>query len=247
MNRITVLFLVAFSPLCLVTSAIADTLHVVINSNFNGSFSKDSDSYQGWYVSTERGSTGTRVPANFDGTWQTTFQNTSFVLPAGSVVTSALESISYDPSSDPIYGTGYVYVASGRCMDPDLPCVAPTFEATVTSYLQLGSISWGPLNESGFPPGTSANAIVNGNTVSTGNMDILFYNLFGTVAGTVLTPGLNWQGYIGGVADITIPYTVTMDVQYTTPVPEPSAFVLSATGILGALGGIARRHFRKNT
>jgi hypothetical protein len=45
------------------------------------------------------------------------------------------------------------------------------------------------------------------------------------------TPGINWDGYIGDSGQVDIPYTVQLDVPYST-VSEPSTFVLLGTGIL---------------
>jgi hypothetical protein len=57
----------------------------------------------------------------------------------------------------------------------------------------------------------------------------------------VATPGYNWAGYIGAAGSVDLDYTIVVDVDYITPVPEPSSLLLLVTGIL-ALAGVMLRN-----
>jgi PEP-CTERM motif len=57
----------------------------------------------------------------------------------------------------------------------------------------------------------------------------------------VATPGYNWSGYIGAAGSVDLDYTLVVDVNYITPVPEPSSLFLLGTGIL-ALAGVMLRN-----
>jgi hypothetical protein len=81
--------------------------------------------------------------------------------------------------------------------------------------------------------------LISGNEVSTGDLG-LYAEILGSIHDTVATPGVNWDGYIGGSGQVLIPYTVELDVTYS-PVPEPSAFALLGTGILALAGATRRR------
>jgi PEP-CTERM motif len=57
----------------------------------------------------------------------------------------------------------------------------------------------------------------------------------------VATPGYNWSGYIGATGSVDLDYRLVVDVDYITPVPEPSSLLLLGTGIL-ALAGVMLRN-----
>ena len=155
-------------------------------------------------------------------------QNASVIVPAGSVIDSAFVSITVP--TGPFYGSGYVFADGGQFGedDPSLPSVAPTFSTTGTSEVSLDGFSVTTL------------AMVEGEEVSSQFQD-LSLDYYGRIESAFLNPGSNWGGYIDGVGQVDVPYTVSLDVTYS-PVPEPSTLALFGTGILG-LAGMARRKF----
>jgi hypothetical protein len=152
--------------------------------------------------------------------------NASVFVPEGSVITSALATVTLLQGT--YQGTGHIvpFLDQFPGSDPNLPSVAPTFSTIGTSEVTVDAFT------------VSLPATVNGDTVSPSFGVVIDY--VGVVHSDLEIPGSNWAGFIGGVGEVEIPYTVELDVTYS-PVPEPSTFALLGTGIFGLAGLVRRR------
>jgi hypothetical protein len=208
--------------LAVAPAAVADSIQLSVNSSVLVNFSSPYDSYWGVYIS---GQPYTDFPSfDFTGIFAN-FSSVSVFVPAGNAVTSANITVTLPPN--PFQGTGINFAeTSFPTPNPGSPSIAPTFNGTgsTDAFVYYAPVIFHPL--------------ISGSEVSTGDLG-LYAEIQGSIHDTVATPGVNWNGYIGGSGQVLIPYTVELDVNYS-PVPEPSAFVLLGTGIL-ALAGAARR------
>jgi hypothetical protein len=209
--------------LAIAPAAVADSMQLSVNSSVLVNFTSPYDSYWGVYVS---GQPYTDFPS-FDTTGVfANFSSVSLFVPAGNAVTSA--SINVTLPANPIQGTGVNFAqTSFPTPNPGSPSIAPTFNGTGSTDV---FVSYPPII---FHP------LISGNEVSTGDLG-LYAEIQGSIHDTVATPGVNWNGYIGGSGQVLIPYTVELDVTYS-PVPEPSVFALLGTGMLGLAGATRRR------
>jgi hypothetical protein len=237
-------YFAAIIVLTLSPAALANSIQFTVNSSVVVTGDSPNDSYWGDYATLPDafGTTPT-VNAEFPfGYGYTTFSNVSFSVPAGSVITSATMNLVYPRGA--IQGTGSMGFTSETLPQPDpngqhiLPIIGPgTSIFSINDILLLNGTSSG--NEF-FPPPPP---IINGDEVSTGTLDLEF-TAQGYVFAPVLVQGYNWDGYIGGQGQATIPYSIQVDVNYT-PVPEPPGFVLLTTAMIG-LVGVARRKLSAN-
>jgi len=238
-----VVILLAFAP-----AALADSVQFTINSSVQVSGGSPNDNYWGDY-STAPDAYGTRTSVNANvpsALGESTFSNISFFLPAGSVVTSATMNLILPVG--PITGTGSLSIAPETLPPPDPNGIhfAPTFDSETSIFsildVSLQSAGSSSIADGNFFPNSP---IINGNEVSTGTWYLDFL-LHGEVIGTINTPAYNWDGYIEGDGQATLPYSVQIDVDYTV-VPEPPTFIFFGTAIAMAGFLYLGRHKRSGS
>jgi hypothetical protein len=207
----------------------ADSLQLSVNTSYVANLTSPSDSFYGVYlnISTQ--------PPSLDYPSVCCFlfvpvSNVSVFAPAGSVVNHATESIVLPNES--LQGTGFVFPAGvfGGSIDPSLPSIAPTFGTSGITQLSVDNVFF-----QGAP-------IINGDETST-NFQFVALSISGRFESGLADPGFNWAGYISGQGQVTVPYTIQLDVDYS-PVPEPSALALFGTGALGIVSFVRHRFGR---
>jgi hypothetical protein len=232
--------LLAFAP-----AALANSINLTINSSVHVTADSPNDNYWGTYGTLpDAFGTQGQVRANFQlygTTISTTFSNVSFLLPAGSVVTSATMNLVFPLNR--VDGTGIVDIAPETLPPPDDDAsgthILPKF-GPATSFFNIDGVT---LQQSGSNVVSDGNFFPNtptitGDKISTGTWDLSFITS-GGVVGPVTAQGYDWNGYIGGNGQADIPYSVQVDVNYST-VPEPPGFLLVATAM--AIGLVAVGH-----
>lgn len=241
----TISYFAAIVLFAIAPAALADNIQITINSSVQVTGGSPNANYWGEYKTlADALGTQSQVNANVPfASSDTTFSNVSFFLPVGSVITSATMNLIL--STTPIVGTGSVSVAPETLSPPDLDPhglhMAPTFNDPATSFFTIQEVLLQPVGDSAVFAGNffPNSPIISGNEISTGTWDLTF-EVEGQIIGTVNTPGYNWDGYIEGVGQIDIPYSVQVDVDYTIT-PEPPSFVLLGTAMTGLVGIVRRK------
>ncbi|WP_260738179.1 hypothetical protein [Tunturiibacter lichenicola] len=238
------LFCAAFA-----STALADSIQLTTNSTVQETLSNtNNDSLMGIY-GTQADAVGTQTTIDTTASYwhNSPIANVGYNLPVGSTITSAtleliLPSTFVEGTSTPfIYSSGLI-----SSPDPSNPVhIAPTLNSTGTSEVLIRDLTGLPLLSGATADGNftayslSSLLVINGTEISSTGLEDIDFDVFGKLLASVQTQGYNYAQYIGGSGEVDIPYTTQLDVTYTLT-PEPSGFVLFATGAVG-LAGIARR------
>jgi hypothetical protein len=231
----------------LAPAALADSFQFTINSSVQEFITNtDNDSYMGIY-STGPDAWGTQLSVTTGTPYygNSSFANISFSLPAGSKVTSATLELLL-PSTT-VHGTAELGGGAGLPPpDPDNDVsIAPTFNPGTSTVYVEGILENGGTFADGSGVGFDLSnlLVINGNEISSADLEDLHLLVGGTISATVNTQGYNTEGYVSGSGQANIPYTLEVVGTYS-PVPEPSTIALLGTGILG-LAGAAHRKFSR--
>jgi hypothetical protein len=216
--------------LSLAPTALADSIQFSVSTTFLANVYSRNDNYYGYY---RTGDSPFGVNASIGEFVSTVdLSSYSFYLPEGSLVTAVGTKVIVPSTTTSFTGTGRLFATDASIPPtPGKPSLAPTFS-------QMGSSTV-------FVSYAGQNFLyaVDANEVSFGGSPVNFY-LNGSIRGVMTDPGSNWSGYIGGDGQVTIPYTVEVDVIYTVvPIPEPSTLALLSTGMLGMAGIVRRKLF----
>jgi hypothetical protein len=227
--------------------ACADTLNVVANGSIGSHAGEGSG---GFYMTTYADSSTLQF---FDGpqtgSTQSVLDIPEFTLPAGSVVTSATLTVSFDPL---VQGTAVpgTYSQAPESVDHSNAFVPGEIDVTTSTATSLLSLSASSPTQSGScalsDPGSSVNLLAAGfGSCLTGTEDyFLALNSETTLTAALVSSGFNaWEifNFEGGN---TVEVSADLSIEYDDPpvvTPEPSGMVLLGTGVLALMAGAWHR------
>jgi hypothetical protein len=241
------LTMTAVFVLLVVPAARADNFTFSVSGSTLVYLDSPNDNYWGTYESPYYGSVTTEVrdwaPYVYG---QLNFTNVSFVLPAGSTITSG--SIELILPTTILQGTSVATnVTTEHLPPPDLDSpvgTLPTFDPG-TAYLYpfdrvngIGSNNGTFDLTMGFGL-TVYSPLINGNQISTGDLALTLSDAqTDEMEAMVATQGSNYNGYVDVNGEVNVPYTLEVVGTYTpAATPEPSAVVLLGTGMLALMAG----------
>jgi hypothetical protein len=234
--------------LILVPSALADSFQITISSSVTEFIDNNGNaSFEGIYE-TKPDALGTQtvVYASTPYFHNSPFPDISFSLPSGSTITSATLQLLLPLT--PVHGTATLSLdPSNHIPPPDIENpihIAPTLNPNGVSSIFVDSPVLIPFisgidNGNGFKVFDLSSLLASDGNRLSADLETLHLLVGGLISTTVDVQGFNFAGYVGGSGQAEIPYMLQIDGTFST-VPEPSGFVLLATGMAGAVV-IARR------
>jgi hypothetical protein len=245
MRLTTILF--AALLLTVATVAKADSFQFTINSSVQEYMNDaDNDNYMEIY-STPRDAWGglSTISAGTLQYGNSPFSNISFSIPEGNVITSAHLYLIF--SSAGVQGPADAAFYPGRAAlhppDTDNPISIPATIGSATAGLNVVGLN-DPIFSGIRTEGDStiidlsSELVINGDEVYSIFLDDINLSVDAVITANIETNGYNYASYVGGSAQLTLPYELEVTGTYS-PVPEPSNIALLGTGLLG-LASIAR-------